>query len=169
MNIEAFNQLPAMEAEALLFTCCHCRSFCERLTALRPFASLGALLVAANECWSLANEADILESFQGHARIGDIELLRSKYAGKATDEQGQVLAASDAVIEQLYLCNQQYEAKNGFIFIVCASGKSASFMLELLQQRLQNSRTEELKNGAAEQGKITALRLQKLIQDENEK
>lgn len=169
MNINTFNQLPVAEAEALLFSCCHCRSFCQQVTALRPFASLLDLLAMADRCWSAATEADILDAFLGHARIGDIELLRSKYAGKATDEQGQVLDASDEVIEQLYLGNRQYEVQNGFIFIVCASGKSASFMLDILQQRLQNSRADELANGAAEQGKITALRLQKLIQDESEK
>lgn len=164
MEIDAFNQLSGADAEALLFGCCHCRSFCQRLAASRPFESLPALLVAADTLWADVGEAEILESFQGHARIGDIELLRSKYAGKANDEQGQVLAASEDVIEQLYLCNQQYEEKYGFIFVVCASGKSADFMLKILQQRLQNNRAAELKNGAAEQGKITDLRLRKLIQ-----
>jgi len=53
--------------------------------------------------------------------------------------------------------------KNGFIFIVCATGKSAAEMLELLNQRLPNDRAEELKNAAAEQAKITAIRINKLI------
>ena len=53
--------------------------------------------------------------------------------------------------------------KFGFIFIVCATGKSAAEMLALLQARLPNGRDAELKIAAAEQHKITRLRLQKLL------
>ena len=58
--------------------------------------------------------------------------------------------------------NRKYEAKFGHIFIVCATGKSADEMLALLEQRLHNHPHEELRIAAAEQEKITRLRLQKL-------
>jgi 2-oxo-4-hydroxy-4-carboxy-5-ureidoimidazoline decarboxylase len=129
----------------------------------RPFVSLEKLLTTANCFWTGVEEEQILEAFSGHARIGDIELLRSHYAGRATQEQGQVLQASEAVIQELHRLNKAYEEKNGFIFIVCASGKPAEEMLRLLRARIDNPRALELQNGAREQGEITRLRIAKLI------
>jgi 2-oxo-4-hydroxy-4-carboxy-5-ureidoimidazoline decarboxylase len=50
-------------------------------------------------------------------------------------------------------------------YIVCATGKSAEEMLGILQSRLNNTPEEELINGAAEQNKITHLRLDKLLSE----
>ena len=69
--------------------------------------------------------------------------------------------ASDAVLNELAAMNSRYLDKFGFIFIVCATGKSAQEMLELLQERYDNERTTELEIAAAEQGKITAIRITK--------
>ena len=60
--------------------------------------------------------------------------------------------------------NRAYEARFGYIFIVCATGKSTGEMLALCQERLRNSPEKELRIAAEEQGKITRLRLEKLIQ-----
>jgi 2-oxo-4-hydroxy-4-carboxy-5-ureidoimidazoline decarboxylase len=163
MHLEEFNQLPAVDAVSALYGCCHCQTWAEAVSAARPFASVDDLQTRAQQVWQHASEAEILEAFGGHARIGDVELLRSRYAGRATQEQGQVLQASEAVIQELYRLNVEYEQKNGFIFIVCASGKSAEEMLGLLKARIDNPREIELKNGAREQGEITRLRLTGLI------
>jgi 2-oxo-4-hydroxy-4-carboxy-5-ureidoimidazoline decarboxylase len=163
MTLTEFNALPREAAIAALYGCCHCQSWAKHVAERRPFANLEKLLTTANCFWTGVEEKEILEAFSGHARIGDIELLRSRYAGRATQEQGQVLQASEAVIQGLYQLNKEYEAKNGFIFIVCASGKSAEEMLRLLQDRIDNPREVELQNGAREQGEITRLRLAKLI------
>lgn len=163
MTIDEFNQLSVAEAIAKLYECCHCQAWAETVEKLRPFTSIEKLFYAANTFWLQATEAHILEAFSGHARIGDIELLRSRYAGKATDEQGQVLNASEAVLQELYELNIAYEARYGFIFIVCASGKSAGEMLAILKARMDNGRAIELLNGAAAQGEILRLRMQKLF------
>jgi 2-oxo-4-hydroxy-4-carboxy-5-ureidoimidazoline decarboxylase len=163
MTLDELNFSPAVDAVSWLYGCCHCQTWAEAVASRRPFDSLVELLVAAQELWSHASEAEILEAFGGHARIGDVDLLRSRYAGRATAEQGQVLQASEAVIQELFRLNVEYETKNGFIFIVCASGKSAEEMLRLLQARIANPRAVELQNGAREQGEITRLRLTQLI------
>lgn len=163
MTLTEFNQLPMADATAALYGCCHCQSWAKHVAERRPFTNPEKLLTTANCFWAGVDEEQILEAFSGHARIGDIELLRSRYAGRATQEQGQVLQASDSVIQDLYRLNKKYEEKNGFIFIVCASGKSAEDMLRLLQDRMDNPRDVELQNGAREQGEITRLRLAKLI------
>ncbi len=163
MTLTEFNALPKEGAIAALYGCCHCQSWAKQVAERRPFASVEKLITTAKCFWTGVEEAQILEAFSGHARIGDIDLLRSRYAGRATQEQGQVLQASEAVIQSLYQLNNEYEAKNGFIFIVCATGKSAEEMLRLLQNRIDNPRDIELQNGAREQGEITRLRIAKLI------
>lgn len=165
MKLDEFNNLPAVDAVSALYGCCHCQTWAEAVSARRPFMKAEDLLLAAEQVWQHANESEILEAFSGHARIGDIDLLRSRYAGRATQEQGQVLQADESVIQDLYRLNKEYEAKNGFIFIVCASGKSAEEMLCLLQYRINNPRSLELQNGAREQGEITRLRLIKMIEN----
>ena len=76
-----------------------------------------------------------------------------------------VNVASDAVIQRLADGNSQYQDKFGFIFIVCATGKSAEEMLELLLARLPNDRAAELLNSAEEQRKILHIRLNQLLED----
>ena len=96
--------------------------------------------------------------------IGDLDVLRDKYAVTASLEQGQVQQASDATLHGLADLNQLYECRFGFIFIVFATGKSAEAMLALLKQRLNNNRNLELETNALEQNKITLLRLSRLFQ-----
>lgn len=163
MTLDEFNQLPVNTAVAQLCDICHCNNWAETLANLRPYEDLEHLLSTADMVWLQASEAQILETFSGHARIGDIALLRSRYAGRATAEQGQVLDSSEAVLQELHQLNMDYEARYGFIFIVCASGKSAEEMLAILKARIDNGRSIELQNGAAAQGDINALRLKKLF------
>ena len=163
MTLDEFNNLSVDDAMTQLYSCCHCNEWAETLTDLRPFDDIDNLLSSADIVWRQASEAQILEAFSGHARIGDIALLRSRYAGRATAEQGQVLNANETVLQELHQLNSDYEARYGFIFIVCASGKSAEEMLGLLKARINNGRKIELTNGAIEQGKIIQLRLQQLF------
>ncbi|RGP39587.1 2-oxo-4-hydroxy-4-carboxy-5-ureidoimidazoline decarboxylase [Altererythrobacter insulae] len=59
--------------------------------------------------------------------------------------------------------NADYEEKFGFIFIICATGKSAKEMSDLLQARLPNNREQEIVNAAEEQRKIFQLRINKAL------
>ncbi len=165
LPLAGLNAMAEQQAEALFMQVCHCRRWAQDMTKARPFTSKPGLLSAAQEFWRAPSEAEILEAFNGHARIGDITALQQKYSA-AAQEQGQVAQASAEVIQQLFDDNNRYFEQNGFIFVVCASGKSADQMLALLQQRLANPRHQELANGAAEQGKITALRLSQRLTSE---
>jgi 2-oxo-4-hydroxy-4-carboxy-5-ureidoimidazoline decarboxylase len=133
----------------------------------RPFSGSKALFDDANRHWQNLTEADYLQAFDGHPKIGNVDSLRAKYANTkelAAGEQTQVNTASDHVLQQLAQGNTDYESKFGFIFIVCATGKSAQEMLELLLKRIKNDRDAELLNAVEEQRKIFQLRLQKLIE-----
>jgi 2-oxo-4-hydroxy-4-carboxy-5-ureidoimidazoline decarboxylase len=128
------------------------------MLAERPFADAGALLAAAARHWQHMDEAALLEAFSGHARIGDLAALRDRFA-PAAREQGQVAEADGKVLADLLALNRAYEDRHGFIFIVCASGKPAAAMRDLLRERLPNDRATELANAAREQAAITRLRL----------
>ena len=130
----------------------------------RPFGDIKQLLAAAREVWFALEPADWKEAFAAHPRIGDRDSLRNRFpetAHLAAREQAGVDGAADDVLSALAEGNLAYERRFGFIFIVCASGLTASQMLEMLQARLSNDPATELLIAAEEQAKITALRLAK--------
>ena len=136
------------------------------MTAHRPFADAAALFALADACWAGLSRDDWLEAFAHHPRIGDVEGLRTRFANTrawAAGEQAGTASASEAVLQALTEGNRAYEARFGYIFIVCATGKSAEEMLGLLHARLPNDPAAELPIAAEEQRKITRLRLEKLL------
>lgn len=160
MDIDTYNALTPAEAQQVLLDSCYCEAWAVQVEAARPFANFDALMQSCLSHWSKMKEPDFLGAFSHHAKIGDVNALKDKFS-KANAEQGQITAADDAVIEALYAANQQYESQNGFIFIVCATGKSADEMLAILKQRLKYDRETELSNAAIEQAKILTIRLSK--------
>ncbi|CEM16646.1 unnamed protein product [Vitrella brassicaformis CCMP3155] len=165
IDVDRLNMMSADEAREAFLQCCHSSRWAIRMETLRPFASLDELEAAADRIWDNLSEPDWLEAFRGHPKIGDVDQLRQKFAATAAmceNEQAGARSASEAVLRRLKEGNDQYQGQNGFIFIVCATGKSAGEMLALLEERLKNNRRVELANACAEQAKITKLRLRKV-------
>lgn len=163
--LERLNSLPRELAKLDFERCCGSSRWAERMLANRPFHTMEDLLSTAEREWAQMQEADWLEAFSHHPKIGDVTSLRKKFAATAqwaSGEQASVQQADEATLQQLAAGNTAYENKFGFIFIICATGKSAGEMLASLQQRLPNDRGTELKIAAGEQARITALRLKKL-------
>ena len=160
------NALPLAQARAALERCCGSQRWVESMLARRPFADTLQLLAASDAATAELGRDDLLEAFSHHPPIGmDLEALRRKFAGTAAlsaAEQAAAASADRATLEALRDKNGLYLQRFGYIFIVCASGKSAAEMLALLEQRLCNPPDLELGIAAAEQGKITKLRLEKL-------
>ena len=166
MILEDLNQLPEKDAHHTFMQCCTSSAWVTRMVEARPFASHEALTQAADEAWKGLTEQDYFEAFEGHPKIGDVSSLRAKYANTkelAGNEQGLVKEANDEVLEVLSQGNADYEEKFGFIFIICATGKSAKEMSDLLQARLPNNREQEIVNAAEEQRKIFQLRIDKAL------
>lgn len=162
---QALNGLHETDARQALTSCCAATAWAEAMLTRRPFADDAAVLAAAKECWEGLAEADWLEAFAAHPMIGDVNTLREKFSAMkqmAAGEQSGVVGANEETLAELVRLNREYYVRFGFIFIVFATGKSADEMLMLLKSRIVNSRTMELRNAAAEQLKITKLRLQKL-------
>jgi allantoinase len=148
-----------------LLKCCASTRWVEVMLAARPFVDDAGLLQAAGKYWWGLDQSDWLEAFAGHPKIGDVDSLRAKFANTrqwAGSEQAGVAEASEATLQRLSKLNDEYQTKFGYIFIVCATGKSADEMLALLESRLPNDAETELKTAAGEQLKITELRLKKL-------
>lgn len=154
------------EALAMLTRCCGASRWARAMTARRPFGDDAALFRAADDVWAEMERDDVLEALAHHPRIGaDLGELRKKYgttADWAASEQSGAAAAAEDTLRALRDGNVRYEARFGHVFVVCATGKSAAEMLSLLVARERNAPDEELRVAAAEQAKITRIRLEKL-------
>ncbi|HEY6727651.1 MAG TPA: 2-oxo-4-hydroxy-4-carboxy-5-ureidoimidazoline decarboxylase [Polyangiaceae bacterium] len=166
------NQLDRESAARTLAGCCASRAWVAEMLARRPFASTEDVFLAAADVWAALGRYDFLEAFAGHPKIGeDLTALRERFAktaGWSSEEQAGVTGASDAVLEELRGSNISYHERFGYIFIVCATGKGAEEILELLKARLLHDPDHELAVAAAEQAKITRLRLEKLVNPSKE-
>ena len=152
----------AGDARAILTACCGSSRWADRMLARRPFRSREALLTAAREEWFGLGPDDWLEAFSHHPKIGDRAALAARFPAThhlSEGEQAGVDGAPDEVLAALAEANEAYAGRFGFIFIVCASGKTAEEMLQLLRDRLPHDRDTELRVAAEEQMRITALRL----------
>ena len=166
MTLHELNTLPKDQLVETLTRCCGSKTWVNRMLPYIPAEDLVELLEDAEIEWWKCSEEDWKEAFEAHPKIGEtggsIRKLESTTAW-ASEEQKTVKQASQETIIALAEANQLYEEKFGYIFIVCASGKSAEEMLGILHSRLHNDPEEEIKIAADEQNSITKLRIQKLL------
>lgn len=159
-GVERLNGLAAGACAEALRRCCGSDAWVEAMVAARPFASRHALLERSDRILRSLERRDWLQAFAAHPRIGG-----RAASGRAAREQAGTHGARPEVLVRLADANRAYEACFGHIFIVCATGRSAEEMLALLEARLDNKPDEELGIAAAEQRKITRLRLEKLLDE----
>ncbi|HEX8852454.1 MAG TPA: 2-oxo-4-hydroxy-4-carboxy-5-ureidoimidazoline decarboxylase [Pyrinomonadaceae bacterium] len=165
-ELHRLNALTDEEATAELLKCCAAREWARRMSAARPFLDEGELFAAADRIWWSLDDEDWLEAFRGHPKIGGRKAAAEVSAESARWSESEQRGTSEAApqtLDALAHANQLYEEKFGFIYIVCATGKSAAQMLDMLNARLAHERDMELRIAAEEQRRITALRLNKLL------
>jgi OHCU decarboxylase len=164
----SLNSLSPSQAEEEFLKCCGSKNWARQLTSARPFASLNELFAAAERVWWSLDSQDWLEAFHSHPKIGEKKAAAPTAVEAqqwSEDEQSGIRDSAQQTLDALAKLNQTYEEKFGYIFIVCASGKSSEEMLAILRDRLKNNPADELRIAAAEQAKITQLRLRKLLAD----
>lgn len=159
MKLDDLNELDASDALKIFLACCGSREWATRMNDLRPFGSIEIALDAADREWLRLGEADWMEAFEAHPRIGE----RSDSATSQA-EQAAVYSAGDTIARALARGNAEYDKRFGFIYIVFATGKTPEYILENLNKRLMNPRDVEIRNAVAEQMKITRNRLQRMLQ-----
>ena len=176
--LKGLDALPEPAALAAFLRCCGSRRWAEAMVRGRPYGDEGTLRAAAEQAFAPLAREDWLEAFSHHPRIGARGALAARFAvppserpsdsrGQAREwaagEQGGVAGAGEEVLNALVGANRDYEARFGYIFIVCATGKGAEQMLALLRSRLSNDSDAELLIAAGEQREITRIRLKKLL------
>jgi 2-oxo-4-hydroxy-4-carboxy-5-ureidoimidazoline decarboxylase len=166
MTVDEFNRLTENEKRKLLQQCCGAKAWVDKMLEAELPEDKELLLKQAEDKWYTCTEEDWKEAFLHHPKIGDKEALRKKFSSDvfAGGEQSSVNRASEPTLDALTEGNENYQHKFGFIFIVCATGKSADEMLAILQSRLSNEPQKEIRIAIEEQNKITKLRLQKLFE-----
>lgn len=166
LTLANFNAMHGDESIACLRRLCGATAWCRAMAEARPFDSLDAVHSTGDRVFHGMSESDWREAFAAHPKLGDLNSLRMKYAGNrewSGGEQSGVSEAADETLRELARLNAEYEAKFGFIFILCATGKSAAQMLESLRDRLPHTAAQELAIAAMEQRKITHVRIDKLF------
>jgi 2-oxo-4-hydroxy-4-carboxy-5-ureidoimidazoline decarboxylase len=161
-----WNELRADEAAEEVLPCCGSQAWAQAMAARRPIPNEAALLATSDEVWTSLSESDWMEAFRSHPRIGESHTPASSSARAAAwsrEEQRRAGTANEDVKVALAEGNGAYEQRFHRIFIVCANGKSALEILEILRRRLQNDDTTELHEAAEQQRQIARLRLSKWL------
>jgi 2-oxo-4-hydroxy-4-carboxy-5-ureidoimidazoline decarboxylase len=161
-----WNELPQEEAAREILACCGSETWAARMASKRPLRDQASLLEVSDEIWRSLREEDWLEAFRSHPRIGETRAekpIDAQFAAWSSQEQQKAAVADEAVKTALKWGNREYEQKFGRIFIVCATGKSASEILEILRRRLHNDEATELQQAAEEQRQIMQIRLKKWL------
>jgi 2-oxo-4-hydroxy-4-carboxy-5-ureidoimidazoline decarboxylase len=158
-TLSSFNAAPPQDAERDVLACCASSSFAKAIADERPYPDPDALLAAIDAAFDALTWDDIVESMNGHPRIGD----RAASSAMSAAEQSGATAASDEVRQGLAEGNLSYQKRFGHIFLICATGLSGQDMLTRLRARLGNDQDAERAEVRAELLKITRLRMTKLL------
>jgi allantoicase len=165
-GLERLNRLQPDQAIKGFLDCCGSRKWAAAMAKCRPFATDKELLTAADKIWEGLRENDWLEAFHHHPPIGG-KRARAKQSSKANGwsakEQSAMKAAAPEVLAALAEENRTYAKKFGYVFLICAAGKTSDEILMSLRRRMSNLPEAELRAAAEEQRKIMRLRLQKLL------
>jgi len=165
-DVAWLNSLTADEAAKELLQCCGSSRWARQMSNERPYSTLDNLITHAHQVWWALTTDDWLEAFRSHPKIGEkkasdkVSAQSQQWSGQ---EQAGVSNASRQTVDSLAEFNRDYEQKFGFIFIICATGKTSGEMLAAIQERIAHDYDTELRLAAAEQVKITELRLRKLL------
>jgi OHCU decarboxylase len=161
-----WNGLRPDEAAEEILPCCGSKAWARDMAARRPIIDEVDLLAGCDHVWKSLPESDWMEAFRSHPRIGESHspaFGRARSTAWSGEEQGKVGTAGEDVKTALAEGNRAYEQRFNRIFIVCATGKSAPEILEILRRRLRNDETKELHEAAEQQRQIAHLRLKKWL------
>jgi 2-oxo-4-hydroxy-4-carboxy-5-ureidoimidazoline decarboxylase len=164
-TLASWNLASADRARAAMIACCGARRWAEAMVALRPVADATGLSEAADRIWRTMAEADWLEAFACHPRIGERNTARAspQSAAWSQQEQSSTNSAAELVLAKLAVGNALYAQRFGFTYIICATGKSAEEMLSILNRRLAGNLPTELREAAEQQRQIMQIRLRKWL------
>ncbi len=168
ITVGELDEMPESSAGEMLADCCGSSRWVAEMIAARPFGSRDSVFANADRIWGSLGASDWLEAFDHHPRIGERTAAMSqgeRTAAWSSSEQAGIASARENVREALAAANERYERRFGYIYIVCATGKTPAEMLELARKRLRHASATEIRVAAEEQRKITRIRLEKLLEE----
>ena len=162
--LENWNRMEQETATKIILPCNGSLAWAIGVVNPYPYYTPEQLFAASDKVWLALPEEDWQQAFDSHPRIGEHKAKAATTQSLQWSAGEQSAANPDAATQPaLAAANQQYEAKFGRIFIVCATGKTVADMLAILQTRLANDPATELKQAAEQQRQITQLRLRKWL------
>lgn len=164
MELAAFNQLSADEAQAAIRHCVAIPPWQQSLVAARPYATTEALLATADTLARQWQQPELEAALSAHPRIGERAKGTDKEATLSRGEQSAMQQADRALQQAMQKGNEEYEARFGRVFLIRAKGRSGEQMLAELQRRLQNSEQAEQQEALDQLREITLLRLKEMMQ-----
>jgi 2-oxo-4-hydroxy-4-carboxy-5-ureidoimidazoline decarboxylase len=159
IGLETFNELPDDEAIEALMACCSSQAWAAYIAGRRPYADISQLHDAASDALAAMTEGDLDKALAGHPRIGS-PTEQSEFSAR---EQSAVAGARAKTLDALAAGNRQYEERFGHVYLVCATGRTAEELLEILRDRLDNDPAAERQAVRTELGKINRIRIDRLI------
>jgi 2-oxo-4-hydroxy-4-carboxy-5-ureidoimidazoline decarboxylase len=164
-GLARFNGLPAEAARQALMACCSSRSWAEAVASGRPYESAASLLRRSDEAVAGLTPGDLSDALSGHPRIGERRDDDDSDGDGSWSraEQAGLDGAAEFARRALADGNVAYEQRFGHIYLVCATGRSAGELLELLRARLGNDAEMEWRVVRSELKKINRIRLDQLI------
>ena len=160
IGLDGFNRLTERQRMHLLFAVCSSTIWARRVLAGGEFRDIDSLLDRADRVLAELPDAEIDAALDGHPRIGG----RVDNASSAREQAGMA-TADDDVRRELAAKNADYEKQFGYVYLVCASGRSADELLAILTDRLDNDPDTERRVMRNELGKINRLRLGRLLSE----
>jgi 2-oxo-4-hydroxy-4-carboxy-5-ureidoimidazoline decarboxylase len=167
--LDRWNSLDPATAAHEALPCCGSQAWAVALASKRPFKDTASVVETSAAVWSALPEDAWQEAFNSHPRIGQKHaqtVATEKSLQWSAQEQRAALSTDMAAKRALEEANHRYEQKFGRIFIVRATGKTPSEILAILETRLQNDATTELREAAEQQRQITQLRLQRWLESD---
>lgn len=137
-----------------------------RVMKLRPFPGRETLRSAMRRAVDIATDAEKLALIQSHpdlagklARAGELtEASMNEQASLGLDRLGE------HEYQQFRLCNERYREKFKFPFIICARLTTKQGVLDAFENRLENSRDDEIREALRQIHGIARLRLEDILQ-----
>jgi 2-oxo-4-hydroxy-4-carboxy-5-ureidoimidazoline decarboxylase len=151
-----------------LLACCASTRWAAEVAAGQPYRDLDGLVSASERTLAGLGWADMEQALAAHPRIGDragAARAADRESAWSRSEQAGTAHADQAILDALRQSNEAYEKRFGHVYLICATGRAAEEMLDILLARLVNDEDTERKIVREELAKIVRIRLHKLWEE----
>ena len=158
-QLPGLDDQPESAAAATLRAVCASERWMTQVIASRPHGDLVHLTAVSDTALAELSWPDVEQALAAHPRIGDRAAGDEREATWSRQEQSAAAAGDSEVHAELRAANVAYEQRFGWVFLICASGRSAVEILAAARARLGNDVATEQDVVRSELRDIVRLRL----------